>query len=220
MKRSSFTPIYVSRSFVKMEKPLNCDALPDFLRNESYDPNQEYESVYVPTTGLTVYPLIVDPLTAIPVLDNVIVPKQNYVRTAIGIKFDSSYAGKIIYLYKPKITYGSGSKRDDNLNYRSDGMSSLYLKVGKSIQDRVTLYDQFRVTIPYENAPDKIAHKVYGSIDYWWVIMQYNGFIYPEHIALDSIIRVPNYDQTRAWLNETQPTASSALQYKGERIRL
>lgn len=220
MKRSSFTPIYVSRSFTKMEKPLNCDALPDYLRNESYDPNQEYESVYVPTTGLTVYPLIVDPLTAVPVLDNVLVPKQDYVRTAIGIQFNSSYAGKIINLYKPKLTFGSGSKRDDNLNYRSDGMASLYLKVGKSIQDRVKQYELFRVTIPYVSAPDKIAHKVYNDISYWWVIMQYNGFIYPEHVILDSLIKIPDFNQTRAWLNETQPKANSVLQYKGERIRL
>ena len=220
MKRSSLTPIYVSRNFVKNEKPLNCDALPDYLRSESFDSSQEYESVYVPTTGLTVYPTVVDSLTALPVLDGVLIPKEHYTRTGIGIKFNASYAGKILFLYKPKLTYGSGSKRDDNLNYRSDGMSSLYLKVGKSIQDRVTLYDQFRVTLAYENAPDKISHKVYGIIDYWWVIMQYNGFIYPEQIALDLVIRVPNYDQTRAWLNETQPTSSSALQYRGERVRL
>lgn len=220
MKRSSLTPLYVFRNFSKLEKPLNCDTLPDYLRNEAYDPTQEFESVYVPTTGLVVYPTVVDALTALPVYNGFLLPKAHYARMGIGIKFDTSYAGKIVYLYRPKLTYGSGSKRDDNLNYRSDNMSSLYLKVGRTLQDKISKYTMFRVTAQYENAPDKISKKVYGVIDYWWIIMQYNGCIYPESLELDSIIKIPDFDQMRSWMNEIQPNTSNAMQYKGERVRL
>lgn len=221
MKRSSLIPIASSRDFSKTEKPLASDGLPNFLRNANFDPNNEYESVFVPSSSLTVYPTVVDSNTCLPVYMDQLIPTTEYTRTKLGIKFDSKYAGTIVYLYRPKITYGSGYSRNDNISYRNDTTSALYLKVGSSIQDSVTDYKPFRITIPYEASPEKISAKVYGGdFSYWWHIMQYNGFIYPENCELNSIIRIPDFNQLQAWLKSIQPSSSNPMQYKGKRVRL
>lgn len=220
MNRASLIPISASRSFSKVEKPLRGDSLPEYLRQSNLDLNQEFESVYVPSTGLTVYPTVVDSLTCLPVYNGQLMPTTSYQRMGIGIKFHSSYAGKIIYLYRPKMTYGSGSVRNDTINYRADILSAQHLKVGSAIRDVVKNYKGFRITLPYEKAPDKIAQKVYGDYTLWHVIMQYNGFIYPEHCELDTIIQIPDYNEVSAWLKQIQPDSSNAMQYKGARVRL
>ena len=221
MKRSNLIPIAASRDFSKIERPLVSDTLPNFLRSANYDPNNEYESIFVPTASTRVYPTVVDPKTCLPVYLDQLIPITEFTRDGLSIVFDPKYAGTIIYLYRPKITYGSGYIRNDNINYRNDTTSALYLKVGHSIQDAVTDFKPFHVTIPYEASPDKISAKVYGGdYNYWWHIMQYNGFIYPENCELGSIIRIPDFNQLQAWLKEIQPSSSNAVQYKGQRVRL
>lgn len=221
MKRSSLIPIASSRDFSKNEKPLISDGLPNFLRNANFDPDNEYESVFVPSASLVVYPTVVDASTCLPVYLDQLMPVTDYTRQGLGIRFDSKYAGTIVYLYRPKITYGSGYTRNDNISYRNDTTSALYLKVGTSIQDMVKDYKPFRVTIPFESSPEKISAKVYGGdYSYWWEIMQYNGFIYPENCELGSIIRIPDFNQLQAWLKSIQPSSSNPMQYKGKRVRL
>lgn len=220
MNRANLIPISSSREFAKVEKPLRGDGLPEYLRQATFDPDQERESVHVPNTGLIVYPTVVDSLTCVPVYNGQLVPTADYQRMGIGIKFKASYGGRIVYLYRPKISYGSGSVRTDNLNYRSDIMSAQHLQVGSSIRDNVKSYKGFRITLQYENAPDKIADKVYGDYSLWFVIMQFNGFIYPEHCELDRVIQIPDYNEVSAWLKRIQPDGSNAMQYKGSRVRL
>lgn len=221
MKRSSLIPVASSRNFSKIEKPLRSDGLPNYLRNANFDPNNEYESVFVPSSSTTVYPTVVDPATCLPVYLDQLIPTNEYTRMGLGIKLAAKYAGTIVYLYRPKITYGSGYSRNDNISYRNDTTSALYLKVGTSIQDAIKEFKPFRVTLPYEASPEKIAAKVYGG-DYslWWYIMQYNGFIYPENCELGSIIRIPDYNQLQAWIKAIQPSSSNPMQYKGKRVRL
>jgi hypothetical protein len=221
MKRSSLIPIASSRNFSKVERPLKSDGLPNYIRNANFDPNSEFESVFVPTSTLTVYPTVVDVDTCLPVYLDRLLPPTDYSRDGLKIVFDPKYAGTLIYLYRPKISYGSGYERNDNLYYRTDTTSALYLKVGSTIQDVVTEFKPFRITIPYEASPEKIAHKVYGGeYTLWWYIMQYNGFIYPEHCELNSIIRIPDYHQLKSWIKSIQPSSSNAMQYKGKRVRL
>lgn len=220
MKRSTLVPVNVTRTFAKIEKALSPDLLPNYLRNLTFDPNNEYESVYVPRSNATVYPTVVGSATCIPVYLGTAIPTTEYERVDLGIKFNDKYADTIVYLYRPKITYGSGSERNDNLNYRNDTTSALYLKVGSSIQDTITEVKPFRITIPYEGKPEKIAYKVYGDHTYWWVIMQYNGFIYPSNCVLDEVIMIPDFNQVVAWLKTIQPSTANAMQYRGTRIRL
>lgn len=228
MDFSSLTPVSAMVSQAKKEKALRGDSLPEYLRQANFDPESEYESVFVPNTGLKVFPTVVDVKTCIPVYNGSLIPVNMYTRDGIGIRFNSSYAGRIVYLYRPKMTYGSGYERNDEVTYRLDVMASSHLKYGYTIQDSVGDWKPFRVTIPYEGAPDKIANKVYGDYTYWQVIMQYNGFIYPEHCVLDSIIKIPDFNQVNAWLKKIASTGttnndtgmSNPAQYKGKQVRL
>lgn len=220
MQRSLLIPVAASFNTGKTEKPLNPDVLPNYLRTLDFDPTNEFESVFVPNSNAVVYPTVVDAKTCIPVYLNEIIPTNMYTRSSTGIAFDSSYAGKIVYLYRPKITYGTGQIRNDNLNYRTDTCSSIYLKVGQTIQDSITLDKPFRITLPYEGKPDKIADKVYKDYQLWWVIMQYNGLIYPENCELESTILIPDFNQVKAWLKRIQPSTANPTQYKGQRVRL
>lgn len=224
MNISSLVPYYGTLSFGRQEYALKGDNLPDYLRQANFDPSNEYETVYVPETGLTVYPTVVDAATCIPVYNGQLLPVSAYTRQGIGISFSPTYGGTIIYLYRPKMTFNSGYVRDDNINYRMDFMSAAYLKYGQTIQDVIKNYKPFRVTIPFEFAPDKIAHEVYGDYTYWNIIMRYNGFIYQEQLTLDTVVKIPDYNEVNAWLKQIGAKSNSAVttatQYKGQKVRL
>lgn len=224
MNIATLIPYYGTISFGRQEFPLKGDSLPDYLRQSNFDPNSEYETVYVPDTGLAVYPTVVDAETCIPVYNGQLLAVSSYTRNGISISFDPFYAGKIVYLYRPKMTYSSGYTRDDNVNYRMDFMSAAYLKYGETIQDVVKGYKPFRITIPFEFAPDKIAQEVYGDYTYWNIIMQYNGFVYQEQLTLDTVVKIPDYNEVNAWLKrigaKSNSVVTSTTQYKGQKVRL
>lgn len=225
MNLASLIPLASSISFGRQEKPLKGDNLPEYLRRTNFDPNTEFETVFVPETGLIVYPTVVDSASCIPVYNGELLPVSDYTRLSLGIRFAPQHGGKIIYLYRPKMSYGSGSVRDDNVNYRSDIMSAAYLKYGARIQDVVTTYKPFRISAPFEFAPDKIAQEVYQDYTYWSIIMQYNGFIYQEQLTLDLLINIPDYNEVNAWLKQigassTNSGVASQTSYKGTRVRL
>lgn len=220
--RYSYIPYYVDRDLRgKVQHPLKSDALPEYLREANFDTSQEYESVFVPASNLVAYPRVVDSQTCLPVYLDALIPVNKYTRLmGGGIKFHASYSGKIVYLYRPKLTYGLGESDRDTIITRSDDLNALYLRSGQSIQQACPAFKVFRITLPFENAPDKVSQKEYNDYTYWWVIMQYNGFIYPEHCSLDRVIKIPDLGQVKSWLKIIQPTTANPIQYKGGRVRI
>lgn len=47
------------------------------------------------------------------------------------------------------------------------------------------------VQVREESRPDLISYKVYGTTDYWWIIMLYNDLISNEEVIKGSKLRYP-----------------------------
>ena len=57
--------------------------------------------------------------------------------------------------------------------------------------EKLTPVDRFTVTSE-EGRPDLISYKIYGTTQYWWVLMEMNGILDIENIVNGTIIEYPD----------------------------
>jgi hypothetical protein len=50
----------------------------------------------------------------------------------------------------------------------------------------------FEITKPLNYRPDLVSSKFYGTPDYWWKIMEYNGISDVYNFKQGTVIRLPN----------------------------
>lgn len=56
----------------------------------------------------------------------------------------------------------------------------------------ITGYDIHMVTQSERGAPDLISHNVYGSDEFWWMILAYNGIGLYTDIVEGMTLKIPN----------------------------
>lgn len=70
--------------------------------------------------------------------------------------------------------------------------------------NEVTSYSNHAVTQEERGAPDLISFREYGSEDYWWHIMAYNGICRFRDIVEGMTLRIPTLGSIVAVTNEVQ----------------
>jgi len=50
----------------------------------------------------------------------------------------------------------------------------------------------FEVTSKYGFAPDRISFDYYGTYDFWWLVLMFNGFVHPREVQVGMVIRLPS----------------------------
>ncbi len=57
---------------------------------------------------------------------------------------------------------------------------------------RITAYSMYKVKIEERCAPDLISYNVYGTVDFWWHIMGYNGIAFYKDFVEGLVIKIPD----------------------------
>ena len=92
--------------------------------------------------------------------------------------------------------FGSGQK------IIPDCASATYNKEANDVDQVITSWTILTVTSAEKFAAPTISFKAYGTADYWWFILWYNGIINPTRELFAGLkIKIPDYNQMVAYLS-------------------
>ena len=110
--------------------------------------------------------------------------------------------------YLPRSVVGTA---DRELKVVMDYMSAPYL----NLNEYITKYSTHVISQAFEGRPDLISHKLYGSVDLWWVVCQFNGVVNPfTDLYVGLLIKVPDYSQLMHVLHEALEETVAFIQGK------
>lgn len=96
--------------------------------------------------------------------------------------------------YLPRSYVGTASKE---LDLVLDYMAASYL----NLSDSITKYSTHVISQAFEGRPDLISYKLYGTVDLWWVICQFNGVVNPlTDLEVGKLLKAPDYSQVMHFL--------------------
>ena len=81
------------------------------------------------------------------------------------------------------------------------GVDPLLDKVVPSIQ-QITTHSLHEITADERGAPDLISLNVYGSIDYWWIILCYNGIGSYRTLTEGTTLKIPDLSSVIASVSQ------------------
>ena len=68
--------------------------------------------------------------------------------------------------------------------------------------NKITSYSLFTITVIERGKPDLISYNSYGTHDFWWHIMAYNGIGYIGELVEGLQIKIPDYQSLVALSSE------------------
>jgi hypothetical protein len=136
-------------------------------------------------------------------------------------------AGTVVRFWESKLFYRySNAPIASSQKSLYDFMGTKYVMFQNRIRGNVKRYSLLTVGVRHENCPDIIANDYYGTPDLWWVVMQYNGLVFPEEITTGRTIKIPDVSEVRAWLTKIRRTeatskgAPTEFAYQAAKVRL
>lgn len=76
---------------------------------------------------------------------------------------------------------------------------------------KITSYRNHSVTVAERGAPDAISYNEYGTEDYWWHIMAYNGICRYSDIVEGTTVKIPDLGSIITVTNDAlSPSSTSA----------
>jgi hypothetical protein len=119
--------------------------------------------------------------------------------------------------------------KDSERNYDDvpDYFNASYSLYRNRIKSFCPKHSLFTISLRYEEAPEKIAQEYLGSVDLWWVVMLYNGLMFPEQLSIGRTIRVPDASEVQTWLKRLKGVGGSEttdnqseFSFKGKIVRV
>jgi len=65
----------------------------------------------------------------------------------------------------------------------------------------------FDVLPKHEYAPDLISFEFYGTYDFWWVVLQFNGLMHPRELTTGLTIYLPSLNAVNATVTRGEQIA-------------
>lgn len=95
---------------------------------------------------------------------------------------------------------------------RADLALATQNRYGHDVDRYVTTYSKYIIRAQEAYAAPTLAYKFYGSVDYWWFLMWYNGIVNPTrelHAGLE--IKVPDRAQMMTYLSVVEQTNTDSF---------
>jgi len=74
-----------------------------------------------------------------------------------------------------------------------DSLTSYFLDVLR----KLPVHGEY-VVVDEEGRPDLLSHRIYGSTQYWWILLVYNNLVSPFDVQSGMTIRYPSIDDLEA----------------------
>lgn len=179
---------------------------PDYLRGLGL--TETFQEI-VSDGGTVFSPTIAAAEYLVPVIGGSVVERTLYAVTSVFTFTSPIAVDTPVRFYTTSQLYYKNTKEFGGYTVKLDYYGSKYKDIRNSIHKRCPRYTLAGVTVRHENAPDRLAQDYYKDVDLWWVIMLYNGFIFPEQIQAGATVKIPDFTQLKAWLQTLSSTSSN-----------